>query len=63
MVAPGGLARGVVVGAVGLGTGFVAAGLAGIAWNLLNVGIVCFLLWHATRSMRAAATAYTGAHA
>jgi MFS family permease len=40
-----------------------AAFLNGIAWNLLNIGIVSFLLWHATRSMRAAPSAYTSARA
>jgi MFS family permease len=30
-----------------------AAFVNGIAWNLLNVGIVAFLLWCSTRSMRA----------
>jgi MFS family permease len=34
-----------------------AAFINGIAWNLLNVSIVSFLLWSATRSMRAGAKA------
>jgi MFS family permease len=40
-----------------------AAFINGIGWNLLNIGIVCFLLWHSTRSMRASASAYTSARA
>jgi MFS family permease len=40
-----------------------AAFLNGIAWNLLNVGIVSFLLWHATRSTTAGRSAYTSARA
>jgi MFS family permease len=40
-----------------------AAFVNGIAWNLLNVGIVSFLLWHATRSTRASARAYTSVRA
>ena len=34
-----------------------AAFINGIAWNLLNIAIVSFLLWHATRSTRDAARA------
>lgn len=40
-----------------------AAFLNGIAWNLLNVCIVSFLLWQATRSSRAGRNAYTSARA
>jgi MFS family permease len=40
-----------------------AAFINGIAWNLLNLAIVSFLLWHATRSTRASASAYTSARA
>jgi MFS family permease len=40
-----------------------AAFINGIAWNLLNVGIVSFLLWHSARSMRALPSAYTSARA
>jgi MFS family permease len=40
-----------------------AAFINGIGWNLLNIGIVSFLLWHATRSTRASASAYTSARA
>jgi MFS family permease len=40
-----------------------AAFINGIAWNLLNVAIVSFLLWHATRSTRASASAYTSVRA
>jgi MFS family permease len=40
-----------------------AAFLSGIAWNLLNVGIVSFLLWHAARSTTAGPSAYTSARA
>jgi MFS family permease len=38
-----------------------AAFINGIAWNLLNIGIVSFLLWCSTRSMRAAPSAYMSA--
>ena len=40
-----------------------AAFINGIAWNLLNVGIVSFLLWHSTRSTRAGPSAYSSARA
>ena len=40
-----------------------AAFINGIAWNLLNVGIVCFLLWSVTRSTRESASAYTSVRA
>jgi MFS family permease len=40
-----------------------AAFVNGIAWNLLNVGIVSFLLWHSTTSMRAVPNAYTSTRA
>jgi len=38
-----------------------AAFINGIGWNLLNISIVSFLLWHSTRSMRAVPSAYTSA--
>ena len=38
-----------------------AAFINGIGWNLLNISIVSFLLWHSTRSMRAAPSAYSSA--
>ena len=40
-----------------------AAFINGIAWNLLNVGVVSFLLWHSARSRRAVPSAYTSARA
>ncbi|HUR88007.1 MAG TPA: MFS transporter [Ramlibacter sp.] len=40
-----------------------AAFINGIAWNLLNIGIVSFLLWHSAKSMRAVPSAYTSARA
>jgi MFS family permease len=40
-----------------------AAFINGIGWNLVNVAIVSFLLWHATSSMRAAPRAYTSTRA
>jgi MFS family permease len=40
-----------------------AAFINGIAWNLLNVAIVSFLLWHSTTSMRAVPSAYSSSRA
>ena len=40
-----------------------AAFINGIGWNLLNVGIVSFLLWSSTRSTRAGPSAYSSARA
>jgi MFS family permease len=40
-----------------------AAFINGIGWNLLNLAIVSFLLWHATRSTRESPSAYTSARA
>jgi MFS family permease len=40
-----------------------AAFVNGIAWNLLNVAIVSFLLWSATRSTRVGPSAYSSARA
>jgi MFS family permease len=40
-----------------------AAFINGIAWNLLNVGIVSFLLWSSMRSTRVGPSAYSSARA
>jgi MFS family permease len=40
-----------------------AAFINGIAWNLLNIGIVSFLLWNSTRSTRVGPSAYSSARA
>jgi MFS family permease len=40
-----------------------AAFINGIAWNLLNIGVVSFLLWHSVKSTRAVPNAYTSARA
>ncbi|MEJ6022910.1 MFS transporter [Ramlibacter sp. PS4R-6] len=40
-----------------------AAFINGIGWNLLNVAIVSFLLWSATRSTRVGPSAYSSARA
>jgi predicted MFS family arabinose efflux permease len=40
-----------------------AAFINGIAWNLVNVTIVSFLLWSATRSTRVGPSAYSSARA
>jgi MFS family permease len=53
-MALGGWMSGAVFDATG---SYRAAFINGIAWNLLNVAIVAFLLWHATKSIRAGARA------
>lgn len=59
-MALGGWMSGAIFDATG---SYRAAFINGIGWNLLNMVIVSFLLWSASRSMRAAPSAYTSARA